>query len=175
MIKLLRIHYVLAVFMAIDLALIGFFAYPTLKEIKAISRDILSGKDSVVLFDVQSKEIEQFKRKYPEYKPNLENINNLFVDGRNPVVFIQFLEKLAGDSGVVSQINLSQYDPDAKPVAPMLFQINIKGSFSNIVEYFEKLENGPYLVRVNNFDIQKSPEDTVLPLSVRITVEAITK
>src|SRR3989344_1259370 len=168
--KINNIYYVVGIFAAINVLLIIFFVYPTMKEIKTISKDIVAGKDSVVLFDVQSKEIEQFKEKYPEYGPNLENINALFVDGRSPVAFIQFLENLAADSGVTSQINLSQYDPDAKPAAPMLFGINIEGGFSNMSEYIEKLEAGPYLVAVNSFDIQKSTEDAVSPLSARLTV-----
>ena len=131
-------------------------------DIKNASEEISSYKSGAVSIDLQNKELDNFKKNNKEYKPNLEKIDALFVEAKNPIDFIEFLEKIAFDSGVISDINLVPTPKNASTagVSTAFFQIYAKGGFLNILKFSERLETGPYLAKVSNVTIKKLEEKT---------------
>ena len=97
-------------------------------------------------------EVENFKQKYEKYRTDLEKIDNLFVDSKNPVEFIKFLENTASDAGVRLEISSPSFSSDAKfPL--MIFRLSSYGDFSKNLSFIKKLEAGPYLAKIQNLDI----------------------
>ena len=102
-----QIYITLFVFGLIILSLILFFIFPYFQEIKNDSEALLSGKNNLAFLGDQVSEVEKFKNNYESYKPNLEKIDQLYVDPKNPADFFEFLEKTASDCQVKSDISLS--------------------------------------------------------------------
>lgn len=155
------IYLTITIFLLISFLLIAFLIYPTLKDIGEASREISSSKDTITFLYKQSSELDNFKKKYQDYNANLKKIDDLFIDGKDPVDFIKFLEKTASDTNINLDINLTS---DAKNgtagnAISSLFQIYTKGDFLNILMFAQKLETGPYLVRVNNLSVNKLTQD----------------
>lgn len=164
----------LAVFGLIILSLILFFIFPLLLELKNSSGKLLSEKNDAAMLIAQSNEIESFKKAYGGYKPNLEKMEKMFIDPKNPVEFIKFLENAALASGIKSKISLvsNQENPDTAS-----FQLFSSDDFSKILRFSEKLENGPYLIQIQNVSIKSAGID-IFPsgkVDISFLINAFTK
>ena len=81
----------------IVLFLIIFVIYPLVVGIINNSNDLISAKNNILTQETQIKEINKFKENYKIYQPNLEKIDQMFIDPSNPVDFIKFLENYPAD------------------------------------------------------------------------------
>jgi len=145
----------------IAVILIVLFIYPLFKAIRNNSQELFSTRMELVLFEDQIREIENFEEIYESYQPNLAKIGQLFVDPQNPTDFIQFLEKIAFDSGIsmeISPLILSKEEKEPELWLSVTSQISSKGSFSNFLRFFEKLEASPYLIEAQNLILRKLNE-----------------
>lgn len=155
-----KINIALIIFTLIVVALIAFFIRPLLAEIKMSSKELFLEKNNIAAMEIQAKEIENFEKNYSLYGPNLEKMEQLFVDSKNPVDFIKFLEKTASDSEITSKISLLP-PPKKGDQNFIAFQFFSSGDFSNILKFSEKLETGPYLIEIKNLTIKNSTEQNV--------------
>lgn len=155
------IYSTLAIFLIVSFLLVAFLIYPTFKDITAASGEISSSKDTITFLYTQSAELGNFKKKYKDYDTHLKKIDELFIDSKDPVDFIKFLEKTAFDTNINLDINLTSNPKNgaASNAASSLFQIYAKGDFLNILRFSEKLETGPYLVKINNIAISELAQD----------------
>jgi hypothetical protein len=130
---------------------------PLFKEIDKNSKDLVLAKNDIVDLNAQINETNNFKKNYEIYKPNLEKIDGLFIDIKNPVSFIKFLENTASNSQVTSKISL--------PVSPLnsqqfiTFQLVSKGSFSNMLKFIKEIELSNYLIEIESLNIQNLNRD----------------
>ncbi len=169
-----KIYIILITFSLISLALIAFLIYPTFLDIKNNANQILSYKDESVIIEMENKELGDFKKEYKEYGPNFKKIDQLFIDSKDPIDFIKFLEKISSDSGVTADINLADADKNAKdddlPISK--FQVYVKGDFLHVLGFSEKLETGPYLIKVLNLTMEKVVQSSIKEKNVPDTVDA---
>ncbi|MBI3337086.1 MAG: type 4a pilus biogenesis protein PilO [Candidatus Staskawiczbacteria bacterium] len=152
-----------------------FLIYPALRDVKNISKEIFLSKSKVISLNEQNMELNNFKKKYNNYSYNLEKVDQLFVDSKDPVNFIEFLEKTANDSGIGTDvkldISLSKEGFNNLPVA--ISSIYGTGQFLNILKFSEKLDASPYLMRIKDLTIKKSPQEPTVDFN--FLVEAVTK
>jgi hypothetical protein len=169
-----KIYIILSAFALAVLILILFFIYPLLKEIKKNSEDLISAKNRIASLAIQNKETESFEKNYATYKPDLEKIDQLFVDPNKPVDLIEFLESSVAGSGLTSQISLSPSSSGSKQKGQnfIIFQLISKGSFSGVLNLSKKVETGPYLIEIENLTIQ-NPQDG--KVNATFTIKAFTK
>jgi len=155
-----KIYQIIIIFLLIALFLVVFLIYPTLKDIKNNSKQILSNKGQLLFIDAENMELDNFKQGYKDYEPNLKKIDQLFIDPQNPIDFIKFLEKTASNSNISVEINLipPQKNKNGDDPPTTFFQIYTKGDFLNILKFSERLEMGYYLIRINSFTIKKSDQ-----------------
>ena len=155
-----KIYTTLIIFVLIAIALVVFSVWPLLTEIKMNSEELLLGKNNIATLGVQANEIENFEKNYENYKPNLEKMEQLFIDSKDPVDFIKFLEKTASDSEITSEISLLPSSQKENQTF-ITFQFFSNGDFSKMLEFSEKLEAGPYLIEIKNLTIKNSTEQKV--------------
>ena len=154
-----KIYIISSVFILVSLFLVLFFIWPLFKEIEKNSYDLVLARNNIIALEAQNNETKNFKNNYSTYKPNLDRIDQLFVDPNNPVDFIEFLESTASSSQVTSQISLPPSSSGSKQF--IVFQIISKGNFSNMMDFSKKIESGPYLIEIDNLTIQNSGEKSV--------------
>ncbi len=133
-------------------------------DIKNISDGILSDKSRVISMEEQSKELDSFKKKYEDYDYNFKKIDQLFLNSKNPVGFIRFLEETAKDSGINEDIKLDIFLPDksSDDSTVIISSVFARGEFKNILNFFERLDASPYLMRIKNTAIEKSSGDSTV-------------
>ncbi len=144
------------VFLLVALILIVFLIYPTFQDVQDSSSQIAATKQQIALLDAQNLDLVSFKENYPGYKNNLDTIENLFVDPNNPVDFIKFLEGSADNANLnsdISIVNASGNNPSNPQ--PLIFEVITKGNLKNILNFSEKIEQGPYLLTIQNVTLRK--------------------
>jgi|GEM_PF-1844094 len=146
------------VLILVSLVLLVFVVWPLCNDIKQGSQEMISAKNSIATLSAQRKETQDFAKKYQSYIANLQQIDNLFIDPNNPVSFIEFLENTAVDLQFVPKVLLqsSGSGQSASNQNHVIFQISVKGSFSNINELLKNLESGPYFIEIQNITVQNS-------------------
>ena len=151
----------LIVSMVVAIALLGFLVYVILGGILGGSAEILSEKKEVMTMQLQDKAVDQFKKSYEAYKPDLQKVGNVFIDSADPINFIKFLEGVATEAKVSSDVGIVSSSKSEAPQSQKIiaFQIDLVGDFSNIVSFFERLEAGPYLVTITNVTMNKIDKD----------------
>ena len=155
-----KIYTIIIIFALIILILSVFLIYPAFKSIKDGSEEILSNKYKAIYINAETIELESFKKNYKNYKPSLDKIDQLFIDSKNPVDFIKFLEKVALDHSINADMNLINFRQETTNNFPFVFfQVSAKGDFPSILKFVEKLETGPYLIRIENLALKKSKQE----------------
>lgn len=166
----------IVIFAVLFILLIIFVIYPLFVEIKKNSQAITSQKGNLVALEAKIENLEKFKNLYNEYKPNLEKIDNLFINAEVPVGFISFLEKTSKDCQIEIEISPPSTKKTEKDFWTFLtFQIRSISSFPNFLQFLEKLETSPYLIEIQNLNISKftggedfSGADAQASLSIKI-------
>jgi len=149
-------HAITLIFLIIYLLLITFLIYPTFKEIKKEANELIFFKNNIATINAQDQEIEKFRKFYLVNKTNLEKLERSFVDFKNPLPFIEFLEELARQSNIYLKISLpnppaSEHNEN-KEKGFIIAQIQVKGLFFDVANFIEKLEKGPYLIEIVKLD-----------------------
>lgn len=129
-----------------------FFIWLCFEKIKSGSDNLFSQKTQIALLESQANETESFKRKYNDYLPNLQKIDQIFVDPQNPLKFIEFLEQSASGANINLEISPLSFSKDGD-LKILSLQLISKGSFSEILGFLKKIEDGPYLLSIQNLAI----------------------
>jgi len=156
------------------LVLIIFALYPLLKNIKKNSEEFISVKKELILTQRKTAIIEENKETYRNMEPDLKKMDGLFVDPEIPIDLIRFWEKTAVDSKALINISLfSLAAAETEPWGVTGFQIRIESAYADFLKFLDKIENGPYLVKVQNLMIKKlidepASSDINVTLSVKV-------
>lgn len=155
------IHLYTVGFSIAALLLIVFLIYPTLKDIKQDSNKILENKSELVFADEQAKAIEEFNNNYNEYEPGLKKIDQVLLDPKNLIDLIKFFESSGNESSVAVSVNLleSGKKESLSGLPSTLFNLTVEGTFSNVLIFSEKLEKGPYMVKIKSLSMNTSSQN----------------
>jgi hypothetical protein len=143
----------------IIIALIAFFVWPLLLEIKNNSDNLSSLRSTTAGLEIQNSTIEDFKKTYDGYQPNLAIMDQMFVDPQNPVDFIAFLENTATDSGINAQVAIMPTS-QLKSQNYATFQVACSDDFLKVMGFLGKLESGSYLVEVSNLTMKSTTDQS---------------
>ncbi|MFH1308488.1 MAG: hypothetical protein ABIH51_00560 [Patescibacteria group bacterium] len=147
---------ILSIFGLVFLVLFFLIIYPLLRGIKKDSENYVTAKKDLVLFRGNIDNLKKIKQNNEIWKPNINKIDDLFIDSKILVDFIKFLEKIARDSNVLIDISPGELILGKDDSwSSMNFQIIARGSFIGFSEFFEKIEASPYLINVQNLTIEK--------------------
>src|SRR3990167_6322539 len=98
-------YIIILVFSLLSLSIIVFFIWPYFIEIRARSEELVLEKDQVSSLNIKINELDNFEKEYDNYLPNLQKIEQMFVDPQDPIDFIEFIEDVASDSKIILQVS----------------------------------------------------------------------
>jgi Tfp pilus assembly protein PilO len=152
---------IVIIFIVIYLAIILFFVWSLIKDIKDESLNLIFRKNEEFSFKEQMFQLEKFNQEKVNYQESFLKSENAFIDSKNPIILIKFLENTAKDSNVTLDILLTpslaqKIKTDIWPSISM--QIKFSGSFQNTLKFINKLENSPYLISIESLKMNKSEE-----------------
>lgn len=164
-----KIYIFVIVLLGLTTLLIAFIISPLFLEIKEASQEFLSQKQRLAELEKEFENLRSFKKILPEISPNLEKVDYLFIDDPSvPVDFIGFLEETVDDFGLYHE---KSFDKPAKneedPWPSVSFNILLVGPFSKVCNFLEKLQLGPYLIEVQEFNLTGLTEAELISPSFR--------
>lgn len=173
-----KIYTLISVFLLIIAAMILVVVMPILNDIKKSSSYLISSKNEIASMENQSKELDLFLQKQDDYVKNLDGFEKALVISADPVDFIKFLEQTAQASSLSSKISaLTPETQNNKKVVTL--QLSVLGSFSNIIHYIGRLENGSYLLEVQKLNIENYSQAEKVEdngqIRANFTVQALAK
>ncbi|MCX6720502.1 MAG: hypothetical protein NTW11_01735 [Candidatus Staskawiczbacteria bacterium] len=160
-----KIYINFSIFAGVALLFVIFIIWPLFSGIEKESEDLISAKDNIASLKAQTVETGKFGKDYQNYNANLNKISQMFVDPNNPVDFIEFLESADQEAQITSQISMSPAD---KANQFIIFQISSKGSFSGFLKFSEILEAGPYLLEIENMNIQNLDKNVSASFVIKV-------
>jgi hypothetical protein len=138
-------------FVAAILLFGAFVTVPLLQSIKRDSKNLEAQYLKVFKASLAETDAAEFLRISKIQAQDFEKVNNLFVDAETPVDFIKFLEEIAATSNLEVKITPGTPKKEKEALWPVMeFELASSGRYSEFMRFLEKLENGPYLVRVKN-------------------------
>jgi len=159
-----KIYLSIIIFGSVSVLSVVFLLRPLFLEIKKMSQEIVSQKQALVSFAAEIKNLEDFKKIYPTISPNLEKIDNLFINPELPIGFIGFLEESAEQSQLAVKISPLPARKIEKELWPFLtFRIKATAPFPKFLRFLEKIENSPYLIEIQNLTAAKVVERNLQP------------
>ncbi|MGH7240497.1 MAG: hypothetical protein ACREHG_10615, partial [Candidatus Saccharimonadales bacterium] len=130
-----------------------------------LSAQIISGAAGIVhgrqqLTDAtrQGKELAAFYQNQSSYQSTVDALHAGFVDVKNPVGVIQFLEHTASALNLGIVISIVQTDVAASSSAagePLTMAVNVQGNFLDTLAFVQQVEYGPYFITVQKFSAVK--------------------
>ena len=161
----------LLVFGVMILAFILFVIRPLFKGIKKDSYDFVSQKDKFISLKKENDSLMKFEEFKNDSSLGLKRINGLFIDPEVPISFIDFLNESAKSSHFLVDISPVNFVRNNKGLWPyIIFRLNFKSSFSDAMQFFDKLEKGPWLVDSLNLRMANNKKESVLDTSLTIKV-----
>lgn len=181
-----KIYVIAAILGLTALILVVFFIYPLFNQVKDNSRELTVTKEEIASLGFQTKRLENFRENYKNLQPNLAKADQLFIDPKNPIGFIQFLEKAAYDNNllIVISIPLSSKKELIKGVWPSLnFQVSLTGSFPNFLKFLDKIAYSSYLIenetlnikRLNEGDLKLTDKASLGDINTSLLMKVFTK
>lgn len=164
MLRKRKIYIGATVFLGLIILLTVFIISLFFLEIKRNSYKFPLKKQDLIVLEKELENLQKFKKIWSEISPNLEKIDNLFVDDPIvPIDFISFLEETAKDSGFYRDKSFEKSfrgpvknERDPWPCVP--FSLTLVGSFSNVSNFLEKIESSPYLIEIQGLNVTKLTE-----------------
>lgn len=138
---------------------IVFIIYPLFSGIQKESENFVSQKRELAELERKTQNLEAFQKSHQDYLPNLEKMEELFINSSEPVNFIEFLEREAKEADLDIEILPFTPEREGKLWPSMNFRLTLIGSFDNFLKFLERLESVSYLVDILNLNVTERIKD----------------
>lgn len=167
--------------LAVSTLLFAVFAIvPLLGGIRNDSRHLEIQSLKVLTAASAEKEAAEFLKFSQAKEEDFQKIENIFVDAETPIGFIRFIEEIAATSNLAVKITPGAADKKKGVPWPVMdFQLASSASYPVFLRFLEKLENGPYLLEVQNTSLVRDrtslgEENSVKDVSFTLLIQVFT-
>ncbi len=145
-------------------------------QIETESGNFAVQKKELLESDIKAQNIRDFNDNFKQYQPNLEKIGGIFLNISEPIEFIQFLEKEAGDSHLSIEIAPPVFrGGDKDSWSAFDFSLSLKGSSPNLLRFLERIDSAQYLVETVKLTIGKNSDKTGVDATATLLIKVYAK
>jgi hypothetical protein len=156
-----------AIFIAVFVALLFLCFSPLLAKLLETTKELANRKALLKSLEEQIAVLQDFQNNNLVYQENIKKLDSSFISSEAPVEFIGFLEELAKKYGL--EISLSSVkDTFEKKESRVTtsFQATIIGDYPIALAFLKKLEQSPWLIKVDQVDIDRVEKDSKVTLKL---------
>ena len=150
-----KIAFTISIFVLFIFSIIYFIVVPSVKEIKAIKKDIEEQRIDLERKYLKGQNLKKLSEKLKKVEDQIEILDNIFVDKSQDLEFVTTIEETAGRNSVLQKINLLPFQADeegAFRVVPI--QLFTQGSFINQLNYLIGIETLSYYLNVKTLELR---------------------
>ncbi len=146
-------------FSVIFAALIFFLLIPNIKKITQTRDNIIGQKIQMERDMINQRNISTLSKKIEEIEPQLNKLEQIFINKNRELEFITALEGIAQNNNISQNLQLNPASEDADKLYKKIpLTLKCQGEFKHIINYLTDLEALQYYVTINYlaFSSQKS-------------------
>lgn len=157
-------------FSAILFMAFTFVVMPIFNNIKSNSGVLAQKEADLIALETKISNLEDFRLLYKDLEGTLNKIDDLFIDSKVPVSFINFLETTASEKSLLIEIfSAANQKIKGDPWPSVIFQVKLNGYFSDFLKFWKKIESGIYLAEIKSLSINSSEEGkTGISLTIKV-------
>ena len=134
----------------------AFVLFPLLRGIRADSAKVFVARQELSQVNMYEEHIQKFEKLSKARENEIALFNNLFVDRKTPIAFIEFLETYSQGSRVSLEISpVESLKKEEGAWDSIDFDLTGKGMFPNVLSFMKQVENAPYLLEFKNATLQR--------------------
>lgn len=137
--------------------LLVFITYPSIKEIRSLNASIDAERIELEAQYVRGQTLKQTLKTYQEVKPNVGELDRVYLKRGQELAFITALEGTADSVHINQQLKLNSPDPQKQNELPI--ELTLSGELPNIIRYLAGLEALDYYIDINTIRLGQ-PEFT---------------
>ena len=166
----------LIIFVIVAMLLAVFVVRPLFQGIKQESENLISQKRLLAELENKSESLKSFQAAHETHRANLEKIDELFIDGEEPINLIEFLEKEAANFYLsIDIIPVSPKEVESKPWPSISFRMETEGSFPNFLRFLERLESSKYLLEISSLNLRRLAKESNGDVTASFSMKAYTQ
>lgn len=105
---------------------------------------------------LRKQNIDTITKKVNEVERTRDTINSYFVNTKEIDSFVNYLESLGNSS--MAELRVERFESIPNVPNTLSVRVSINGQFSNVIRTFKLLENSPYKISINNFNMNHITE-----------------
>ncbi len=131
-----------------------------LRRLVTLGQELAWVRTEISVSESKQRNVKSLKNVLQEVSGRQERINDLFIDEKSLVRFIEDLEALAKESGVELKVD-SAVLPQSPEEAGPTFEFTASGEFRNLFKYQRTLETSPYQLIFEKIETAKVSREGV--------------
>lgn len=134
------------------LSIVYFFVFSYLDKVEEANHSLSNHRIEFETRLIKEEKISKIDKNLTDIAPDVKSIEKTFIDENNKLEFITMLEGLA-DKNLVNleiKIDFNKIDPKNKS---NYLNLNLLGSYSNLMNFLVSIENLDYYINVNNINL----------------------
>jgi len=147
----------LIIFFTIILSLIYLIVIPTITDIKKMGKEIEAQRLDLENKYIKGQSLKQLSENLKKIEPQLNKLDNIFINQNRELEFITTLEGRAQINNVGQKINLASAQViegnDVQNYKKIPLQLFTQGSFLNQVNYLLNLEALDYYINIKSIEL----------------------
>ena len=152
-----KIIYLSAVFIALSGIIIYFVLLPAINDIKKLRAEIINQKVDLEKKLSQEKNMTKLSDKIKKIEPQIDILENIYINKNRQLEFITVLEGIADKQQVAQKIVLNP-ENETKELnyykTPL--SIVVQGTYNNLINYLINLENINYYINIYSLSLNSS-------------------
>ena len=164
-----KIYISLATFGAIILLFLFLVYLPWAAQIKKSAEDLIFQKEAFFSLKESQEALEKLRKDFINLKPEVEKIEDLFLESENPVEFLNYLEETALSSGILIQTSALSFGGKNNGAFHYLsLQVSFKSRFFNFSKFLDRLENSSFMLEIQNLNVRKIGDEVSVSFPLKV-------
>lgn len=143
----------------------------TLAETDAVREELLKVQKDVQVKEALERRLPEFEKKIAELDGQLAMIRRQLPEKKEIPDLLDQISNLGAQSGLQFQLFNPMPEAEKDFYAEVPVDLNIVGSFHNVVDFFDKVARMPRIVTITNIDMGKSGNKVKVPRTKGTLVE----
>lgn len=149
----------------ITVLIVNLIIIPKVNFIKESGHSIVERRKFLEEQYERVKNLKQGKIDIERIQSNIGRLDEVFVNHEQDLEFIQTLEELANKNNVAQNISMSNAQKIKNEYEEIILEINLEGSFYNIMRYLIDLETLEHYVNIKSLNINSLDRNKNLEIS----------
>src|SRR3989339_938720 len=159
----------IGVTLVVMLGLVGLIIYPALRQINQIKVDISNEKDKLERKLNLGLNLKNIQRDLASIENEIGQLDHIFIAENHELEFITTLENLASKNQIMLNINpdFTITKEDSTKIKTIPVQLNISGSYNQILKFLQDVETLPYYYNVDLAIASNRSNSTGQPMTLQ--------